>query len=131
MAGPVTLTEESQTVAPLASSAPIRLIKWEWTSDASGDATKATSLEYQGILAAVTTDPDAGDAPTADYDVVINDDNGLDVAGGALADRHTSNTETVKDNAAFTYFSSSVLTLVVSNAGNVKKGIVYAWIKMP
>ena len=63
-------------------------------------------------------------APDANYDIVVNDDDAIDISAGGLANRHTSSSEQVlhggdaKDGAAF----MGKLSLVVSNAGNAKEG---------
>ena len=65
-------------------------------------------------------------APSDNYDIVVNDEDGIDIAAGGLANRDTSNSEQVltggdaKDGAAF----DGALSLVVSNAGNTKEGVL-------
>ena len=82
MAGSITVTEET--------FGSLKKIKWAWTSDASGDAGGSseglTTNPYNGALERLVTVPDGVDAPTADYDIVINDQDGVDVLVGAGAD---------------------------------------------
>ena len=124
MAGSVTISY-SET-RPGAKS-----VTWAWTSDASGDVSGTDTKALTGTAVRFVTNPSAT-APTDDYDVVVNDVDGVDVAAGCLADRHTSTSEqavpiletTVGGN---TYGTSAaafdgVLSLVVSNAGNAKQG---------
>ena len=61
-------------------------------------------------------------APTADYDVTVLDADGVDVAVGVLADRHTSNSEAAFPAANTYHAFDGVLSLVVSTAGNAKSG---------
>jgi hypothetical protein len=103
-------------------------IVWAWTSDGSGDASEATTETYDGKLIGLTTIPDAGAAPSADYDIVVTDSGGHDVLLGAGADRHTSNTEHVAE-ASLGAVAGSVLTLVVSNAGNATEGVVILYVR--
>lgn len=103
-----------------------------WTSDASGDATFTTSRDITGWIILVETDPGAT-APTDDYDVVLNNANGADVMGGALADRDTSNTERAMPLVNGNYsvvFNEGQLSLVISNAGNAKVGeVIIYWLE--
>ena len=120
MAGTVVITEEVHGT--------IKKIKYAWTSDASGDADKTTLGALTGKILGLTTVPDGTDAPTDNYDVVVNDEDTVDVLMGGGANRDTANTEHVLSTSlgAVAY---DKLDLVVSNAGNAKKGIVYVWIR--
>ena len=107
-----------------------RLLKLSvaWTSDASGDFTEATQALY-GYLVAVDTIPSGVAAPTADYDVTIVDADGLDVLGGAGADRSA----TAKERAVHPTINPVVLdgahTVTIANAGNAKSGTVNLYIE--
>jgi len=121
MAGSVTFTERVY--------GSVKLCKMAWTSDASGNVSGNSSAEvYDGRVIYAATVPDASAAPTDQYDVVVNDDNGLDVCDGALANRSASNTEYVNE-ADLGAVAKSKLTPVVSNAGNAKQGTIYLWIR--
>ena len=65
----------------------------------------------------VETNPGAV-APTADYDIVLNDVDGLDVAGGALLNRHTSVTEKVYLGAGYPVASGAWTWTVTGNLVN-------------
>lgn len=104
----------------------------DWTSDASGDAAGTTTVRVCGRIVKGTTDPGSA-APTANYDIVITDDEGVDVLTACqtgLANRHTSTTEEqyflVKDAAPLAQsihpVVCSVLTFTVAAAGNAKTG---------
>ena len=120
MAGTVVITEEVHGT--------IKKIKYAWTSDASGDADKTTLGFFTGKILGLTTVPDGTDAPTDNYDVVVNDEDTVDVLMGGGANRDTLNTEHVLE-ASLGAVGYDKLDLVVSNAGNAKKGIVYVWIR--
>jgi hypothetical protein len=84
------------------------------------------------VITRITTVPDGTDVPTALYDVVLNDEFGLDLAAGLLANRSATLAEHV---APMLGGSSNVpvavngtLTPVISNAGNAKKGIIYVYV---
>lgn len=111
----------------------VKIAVVDWTSDGDGDATQAVELDGQIIK--VVTNPGAA-APTADYDITLVDDDGIDIAEGLLADRHTSNSEEVylykelvlvgtgTDAAALPIHHSGTVTVTIANAGASKAGVV-------
>ena len=115
MAGSVTITYSEH--------ATVKYVQWDWTSDSSGDVSGTDTKVIAGVALRYATNPSAT-APAANYDVVINDEDGIDISAGGLANRHTSTSEQVlvggdaKDGAAF----NGALSLVVSNAGDTKIG---------
>lgn len=106
----------------------VKKIVWAWTSDASGDASEATSAAFDGKLIGLTTIPDAVAAPTTLYDVTVTDAGGHDVLLGAGADRSATVTEHVAE-ASLGAAAASKLTLVVANAGNAKEGTVIVYVR--
>ena len=112
----------------IAKTGTVKLVTWTWTSDASGDASEATAVAVDGDVIGLVTVPSSGSAPTDDYDIVINDANSVDVLAGAGANRDTANTEYVQ-GTSLGWVANSLLTLVVSNAGNTKAGTVYLYIR--
>ncbi|MFZ5989421.1 MAG: hypothetical protein ACOYWZ_20185 [Bacillota bacterium] len=103
-----------------------------WIADASNatvpDLTIDASLyELKGwYLYSAETDP-GGIAPTDNYDIVLNNTNGIDVAGGLLANRDISTTEMVNiSSSAFGYpIVRGDLTFSLSNnATNSATGIL-------
>ena len=64
------------------------------TADASDASFPETALteKIDGFLLAMESNP-GGTAPTANYDITLEDGDGLDVLGGAGANRHTSTSE--------------------------------------
>ena len=114
MAGTTTITYQEHRT--------IRVCEFTWLSDASGDADDATTKVLSGELLKIVTDPDGTDAPTDNYDIVLNDENGLDVAAAGLANRDTATTEEALATRGACF--DGTLNLVVSNAGNAKRGVV-------
>jgi len=101
----------------------VKKIVADWTSDDSAGTASATTKILSGVARMLITDPGAT-APTADYDLVINNDEGIDVLGGVGVDRHTSTTE-VAYPVGGTYFQPvfcGKLTFSISAAGNSKTG---------
>ena len=115
MAGSVTISYESHE--------SVKYVEWTWTSDGSGDVSGTDTEIVNGQVLRWATNP-SSTAPSANYDIVVNDEDGIDLAAGGLANRHTSSSEQVltggdaKDGAAF----HGKLSLVVSNAGDSKIG---------
>lgn len=104
-----------------------------WTSDASGDVSGGATPLISGEIVRVVTNPDDTDAPSANYDIVLNDEDSVDLAQGLLANRHTSNNEEVAPKieqtvgittALVPVITHSLVDCVISNAGNAKKGVV-------
>ena len=102
-------------------SSPLGEVVTAFVGDDATGAVPDLSIELpvDAELLSILTNPGAT-APTANYDIVINDPNSLDVLQGAGANRHTSNTE----QAAIVFASTSVhpvvlggtaLTIVISN----------------
>ncbi len=94
-----------------------------WQSDASGNCTKV--VELNGWLIKAVTNPDAT-APTANYDITLVDADGIDVAEGLLANRHTANSESVyflATGAPVPVFVQGSYTFTVAAAGDSKLGV--------
>jgi len=105
------------------------------TDDSAGTASGSTAV-VSGEFIKVVTDPGSA-APTANWDVVVTDENGLSPFAvcqnaATLLARHTTNTEqtylyilnadtTPIGIAAFPIVAGS-LTVAVANAGNSKTG---------
>lgn len=98
------------------------ILKFDWTSDASGDATSAAT-DVNGFLVKAITDPT--DSPTDNYDITLVQ-NGGDALGGLLADRDTSNTEVKIPTDVIFLAGSHVFT--VAAAGNAKSGVCYMYL---
>ena len=78
---------------------------------ASSPATyNASDYEINGIIIKVETDP-GSTAPTANYDIVLNDELGADVMEGELANRSATATQFVRTAVSV----AGPLTPVVSN----------------
>ena len=89
MAGTITISNHIQAK----KSGLIGALRLAWTSDTGGDV-NGTTFVFNGRIERIVTNPGAT-APTANYDVVINDEDAIDLAQGLLANRHTSNSEEV------------------------------------
>jgi hypothetical protein len=110
----------------------VQKITLTWTSDGSGAAT-VTTPPLNGVLVRVVTDPGPA-APTANYDLVLNDEFGLDLFAGQGANRHTTSSEHFCPGVAFTDGTTTSVTpittcgaaatLVVAAAGDTKSGTV-------
>jgi hypothetical protein len=110
----------------------VKKITFEWESEDGGDdagkASAATTYAYNGTIERLVTVPDATDAPSENYDVAVLDEDGVDVLMGAGANRHASNTEQV-GRANLGVVANDKLTLLITDAGNAKKGTVYLYLR--
>ena len=124
MAGTVT---QAKTKVFRDGKAVGEIITFSWLCTAGGAADLESTDKVVGKLSRVVTDPGAA-APTADYDVTLTDEDGMDVMGGELADRHTTATEQAwasdGTNLHQYVYVDSKLTLNVAAAGNAKNGTV-------
>lgn len=122
--GTMTITEQV--------TGTVKKIKAAWTAgteDYAGAASGTTTLRYDGRIIGVTTVPGtAGDAPDDNYDIALNDEDGVDVALGALANRATATTQYVAE-ASMAGVAKSKLTIAVTAAGSANKGTVYIFIR--
>lgn len=111
----------------------VKLLQFTWQSgdaadDDAGAAAATSTAAFTGKIIGLATVPDAVAAPTDNYDVAIIDSRGLDVLLGAGANRDTADTEYVAETSLGAAVATQ-LSLAVTNAGNVKKGNVYLWIR--
>lgn len=123
MAGTVTTTEER--------IGRIHKIKFAWTSSAGGAADAVTTYTYTGeILRAVQIPGTAGNQPTDQYDVLVNDSDSADALVGLGADlSNAANTsKTHKDGLGAV--ANTKLTLAVTNAGAAKSGQTIIYVKV-
>lgn len=122
MAGSATLTEEIHGT--------VKKIKIAWTSGTGGDAGKAdktTEEVYSGALIMVATVPDGTSTPSANYDVELNDADGIDLLAGNGQNRSDTDTEFITSGMGAV--ANDKLTLAVTNAGDTKKGTIYIYIR--
>lgn len=81
-----------------------KVLKVEWKANAvDGTKLPGTIPAQKGKLVMAVTNPGAT-APTANYDIEIQDSQGVDVFGGALLNRHTSSTEQAFPKTGTDYF---------------------------
>ena len=82
----------TQTWATVSSNT--YLLTFTCTADVSAKTYPATDSKHaiDGYVFLVITDPGTT-SPTDDYDITLNDDNGIDIMGGELANRDETNSE--------------------------------------
>lgn len=108
----------------------LQKIKWDWACTEAGVVVgSVTTNKYSGVIARVETIPDTGDtAPTADYDITIKNEDGVDVLSGLGEDRSATATETKNFGDGLGCVVYSTLTLAVANAGDANGGTVMLYI---
>lgn len=134
MAGIVTQVLVDLEPAGISTGGKAKLLKFSWTADAS-DGTVPNTVTNDAITAAIrgmnvtqiTTNPGTT-APTAGYDIAINDEDGIDIAGGVLANRSATVSERVvpKADEANSIFGPVLVngTLTLAISGNVVNSAV-------
>lgn len=98
----------------------VRKLTLSWITDGSGVAIGTSSI-ISGLVYRIVTNPGTA-APTALYDLVLNDEDGMDIAAGALSDRATADTEQVILDPPIAV--DGTLQLAAINAGDTKQGTV-------
>jgi len=99
------------------------VIEFQWVADGDGNFTATvTKQPVEGYAVKAITNPGAT-APADNYDITITDEDGVDVMGGALADRDTTTSEEVvpKFSAQNVYGAKRVhgfLTVTITNITN-------------
>lgn len=104
--------------------------KWtlSWTAHTDGSFTStASTWNVDGYILLVVTDP-GSPAPTDNYGITLTDSDGIDVMGGALANRDTSTTEEAIPSNGARFVSGKITIAISSNAVNGAKGIIYIYI---
>ena len=92
----------------------VQIITFTCGTDSAGSATYAnvTTKPLFGFVYMAETNPGTT-GPTDNYDIVLNDSDGVDIFGGNLMNRDTSNSE--RAIPAITAFVDGTLTLAVTN----------------
>jgi len=116
MAGSLTVNEH---IAPKRNGI-LGKLKCTWTSDGSGNVNGNDLPPINGLIVRVATNPTNG--PTTHYDIVLNDEDGIDVMDGDLTNRHATTSEQVIPTSKPAV--AGVLTPVVTNAGVSKTGVI-------
>lgn len=109
----------------------VQKIIWDWKSATGGAVSSATTYKYSGQIIWVAIIPDGGaTAPSADYDMTIKADDGIDLLAGNGVDCAAAANEYLgpgtEDLGAM---QDSKLTLAIANAGDEKGGIVAVFIR--
>ena len=116
---------------PNTGDSSMEVIRVEWTADGSGDVTAIVPI--RGYVYMIVTDPDTN-APTTLYDMVINDNDGVDIMEGGLADLSATVSNQFSPTvggSAGARWAQGALTIVVSNAGAGNQGevIIYNYLE--
>jgi hypothetical protein len=117
MAGAITITEVTHTSPKKITFA------WDGTTV---DGT--TTADFDGVLILVATVPGlSGAQPDDDYDLVLDNADGVDMLAGQGADRDETNTEFISSGMGA--FTEEKITLGITNAGAAAEGTVYVWLR--
>lgn len=99
-----------------------------WTSNASGAVSANPADVVTGQIIAVKFLPSlAGTQPSDQYDVTLLDTDGIDLLGGAGANRSNAAGQLLQSDPPV-FFEGGKLDLVIANAGNAKTGTVVLYV---
>lgn len=100
-----------------------RRIELRWTSDAMGNANGTIITPVAGTLYQVRVVPSGSAAPDDNYDVTLEDENGIDVLSGAGIDRDQANASLLV-GPLMALDGTDTLELKIANAGASAQGTV-------
>lgn len=121
MAMSCTITEETIST--------VKKIKFVWVSAADGTASGTTTESYSGEIIRLVTIPGAlALAPSDNYGVKVNDEDGTDVLMSAGQLRDTANTEQVLASS-LGCVANDKLSLAITAAGDSKSGTVIIYVR--
>ena len=107
---------------------PCAVITWPFTTDVSGDASEETE-KLNGKIKRIVTNPDNTDTPSANWDLTITDEDGVDILEGEGANRDSAGVGTSEGlTLTVSELIASKLTFTVANGGNAKKGVVKVYL---
>lgn len=121
------------TVTHTSAGSPVEYLLFTCTTDTAVSATITgiTSGAIRGWVFQAETNPGT-EAPTDDYDIVLNDAAGADVFNGALINRDTTNTELawplVGTIPTRTFVDGTLAIVVTNNAVNNAAFTLKVWI---
>ena len=117
MAGAVVITEVTHTVPKKITFA------WDGTT-----VDGSTTEYYDGVIILVATVPGtAGDQPDDNYDLELNNADGVDMLAAQGVNRDETNTEFIASGMGA--FTEEKITLAITNAGAAGEGTVYVWLR--
>lgn len=103
----------------------VKKITWAWTSATAGSGALISTKAYNGQIVSLTTVPSAVTAPSANYDITITDEDGVDVLNGSGMNKSATLTEIVTWQLGVNlgYVANDKLTFNLANAGDAKLGV--------
>ena len=120
----MTLTYEEATDRETPIGSPVSIIIWSFISSAGGAASEQTK-KVSGKVKRMVTNPDNVDTPSANWDLTVTDEDGVDILEGEGANRDPAGAGTSEEHVlTISVLVASKLTFTVANAGNAKKGVV-------
>jgi hypothetical protein len=122
----------------------IKTLTFSWTGDSADGTVPSTASSTTNTSAIegmciyhVITNP-GGTAPTALYDIVLNDEDGMDMMGGTLANRSATLTELAvplldsTNVVAGCRMVNGTITMVITNQSvNSAVGVIKVFLKRP
>ena len=126
MAGTSSLSSVSTIEVGISEQKRVQLYNIAWTADASDATIPDLTISMKGYIIQAVTNP-GSTAPTDNYDIVLNEDNGADLVAGALANRSTSASQCVVFDRP--PLSAGNVTISISNnAVNSATGVIVIYV---
>ena len=112
----------------------IKHLAFELDATTSGGlASQATTYAYDGEILGFCTIPSTSTIPTANYDLVLTDVNGVDLLKGLGANRSATATEYIPSSTqgGVTMLPANGTALTLSMSGATTGGVIdaYVWIR--
>ena len=99
----------------------MKQIKCEWTADSTAEISVQTTNVYDGKVELLVTVPGTP-APDPNWDLTVEDENGLDVLNGSGANRSATATQYVQSSS----LGAVAQDKLTFNIGNVDVGLPYS-----
>jgi len=111
-------------------STSVKKIKMVVVSASNGTASGTTTYKYDGeVLRFVAVPAAAADQPTDQFDILLNDADGLDVLAGKGANLSNAASTTKVDTDGLGAVANSAITLAATNMGDTKTVTLYLYIR--
>lgn len=129
-------TDDTVTVTYDSVATNVMEITFTWTADSNAATVTSTeTTSINGYVISAITNPGTT-APTAAYDIALNDEDGIDVFGGELGDRSATASEYTRPLIETSTYGdrwvSGTLTMVLSgNSVKSATGVLKVYIYNP
>ena len=108
----------------------IKFVKFNFTDNVTTTAAEAlTAAAYEGKVLHVITAPSATKVPSANWDLTVLDNNGIDILAGAGINRSSGSTQHLLSSTLGALAGTKFRFVVANAGGTTGQGSVYAYIR--